>query len=230
LIGHYDYGNASSYPGSGTVLSDLSSAGNHLTITNGGAYTSTGPKNMAYALNTSARSAELTNFNATTTGITLEAVVFIDSASGPFRGIFSFVGFGDNSPQISLSTWNPTTQLYIWTSNQNYPLTTVAQNSWVHITFTLGPGPGGAYNFYINGVAQTITATPPNGGTTTNFATNASITTTNNRIAIGDRLVNATGFVGRVAINRIYTAPLTQAQITTNYNTCKDNGNPYGLP
>ena len=229
LVAYYDFANSTSYSGSGSTFTDLSGVGNNSVLTNPGTYISSVPKSMIWATNTVSNTVPLSTYNIPSTGITLEALVFVNSATATFKTIVSFAGATDTSVQLSLGVYNPKNIIYIWTGSANYPLSVpLTLNTWVHIAFTLGPSSSSfPYKFYVNGVPITNTTTPPNGGTTTNFATLGN--TTSNRICIGDR--NALGgFAGNVGMFRMYNKPLTSSEILQNYNVVYSSGNPYALP
>ena len=240
-LGYYDFSNNLSYPGSGSLVYDLTGNLNTMTLTNAGAF-NTSPRSLTFAVNTSAITPQLP-YNFSTTGITLEALVFISPSTGTFKFIISTSTRGlVGDAQVALGVYNLNTRVYIWLGDSNFILDnfTVPNNTWTHVVWSCGPSPTYAYQWYINGVQRVGSSdanAAPNGGTTTTLSggtTSRSIrTTTNNRFVLGKVLAATSdldSIVGNIAVGRIYNRGLSIGEVLQNYNALKNNGNPYGLP
>ena len=207
LLFHIDAGNASSYPGSGTTMTDLAGSGITTTLYGGptynsanGGYISFVPSSSQYA-QTSASLSVLTtwsielwhNYNGTTTGgqPCILSEVFANGAINFFMGTLN----GATPPELQVgffnNAWNITTPI------------TLPSNGWYHL---IGTYDGSNVKLYVNNVL------------TQTYATSGTPTSGEGGIRFMRRWDNPDYWGGGLAIVRIYTGALTTGQIATNYN------------
>jgi hypothetical protein len=204
LIMNLDAKNALSYPGTGTVWTDLSGNGNNGTLYNGTSYNASNGGTMVFdgindyikiptGLPTSNTLSVWFKQPAPTGGGLLETNTLTGLGGGSSQ---LFVGLGSNY----LRTYG---EPYGYSPNSAYTPT-----NWYNVTIT---GSSAVRNIYMNGV---LTATKSN---IPNYGANAAI-----NIGVG----YPGYFNGNVPVVHLYNRVLTQAEITANFNALKGR---YGL-
>jgi hypothetical protein len=214
---HLDAGNVASYPGSGTVWTDLV-AGKEFTLYGGPAYNSANGGYLNFSPSSN-QYAEATSFPDSLTTWTIEAWHYYDgttpSNQSPCIVTEVYAGGGginytlgncsDSSPNLQVGHfdgggWNPTPQGHTLTSG-----------NWYHLVGTFD---GSAHRLYINGTLTAIQAT-------TSPAT---------RSGAGIRLMCRWDYPqfwgGRLAVVRIYGSAMNVDGVLSNYNSTKSR---YGL-
>lgn len=214
LIGYWDFSSSSSYPGSGTSVTDLSGSGNNLTISGTNNYTSTGAIALnltsstfgSYLSNTSTSFTPITGLSA----ITVEWLMNFSSTSGAQYIVDT--GYGVGLSGVLSNGLNGLIQQAGGGSSAGG----VVANKWNHVVIVASTSTS-TNAVYINGVKQTLS---------TNVAMNPI---TISRIWFGQ---TSQGIYGNVAMMRVYTTGLTYYQVRQNYQAVfnKLAGNPYGLP
>ena len=151
LVLHWDPANQKSFPGSGTDLTDISGNGKNGSLLNGMTVSGgkfVNPDNRTKAIRIQAQDwSAFTNFTVDIwykrTGVNNHGT------GGPglplyYQGIFNYYWDGSNVIFAGTTSNASSTNLTIF----NTPATTLALNTWVHITGITGPGGCSAY---ING-------------------------------------------------------------------------------
>lgn len=206
-----DAGNVASYPGSGTVWTDISGNGK-----NGAVYNSTFSTNGGGAIQLNGTNAYVdfgNNFKYTSQSFSVEMSLFLTSLTtstggqgpiifgvGPFQqngGYFSqivqstgMLGFTTNQPGANQTTATEAGALMV--------------GNWYVVCFTRN---GSSVRIYVNGVDRTSSA-----------ATHINPTSPPDSFFLGR--YNTASIFGNFAIStfKIYTVSLTQAQVTQNFN------------
>lgn len=199
-----DAANRKSYPGSGTVWTDLSGNGNTGTLTNGPTYSS---GNSGYLtldgsndfINGTSISSQLT------TDITAEAWVYVSSAGVDWVRI---IGTGGNTGNRTFGLWYASDRKLLWqrygTADPSiYPTSPILQlNTWHHVAATTN---GSSHALYLDGVSiGTNTAAGP-------------WSASNEAVTIGFAGFH-TYHNGRISNARLYNHALTDAEIKQNFN------------
>jgi len=209
LVANYDAGNTSSYVGTGTTWTDLSSNPKNLTLRNSPTYSSSyggyldfSPTN-SYA-NTSTVSAD---FAFGTRGYTLE-VWAAPPTIGSFRGLLDF-----NSNNFDLQLNSNGIMAFYCAAGTSDPLYTtgfgtVTAGNWYHFVVS-HPDFSSTVNLYLNGVLK-LTSTDLG-----NYSSSDTISTTQS-------INGFNPWGGKIAIIRIYKQKgLTQAEVTQNFNALR---------
>ena len=233
VVLYYNPGNPSSYPGTGTTVTDLSGNSNtatlSTTVSNLPTYNSSGwfnyaavSSNNAY-LNTIAATS-INNLSTMTVSIwvnfstntSLGHLLFYKSNNNSTAGWFiEYSGNVGNSGLYGLdfSVVGPTNTRYAIAQNQ------ITVGVWTNITATWnGVFPSGTIQFYINGVLNTSTPilnTAGAGTRTTDAAENLTfglIRTTGS---------TASAFIGDSGVMLIYNRVLTATEILQNFNATR---------
>jgi len=213
LAGYWDFGLSASYPGSGSIVYDLSGNGYNLTYYSKPTYNSTG----AISISQTSNYASSATVSVSASNFTLEILVYFTSLA--------------NSPRI-FSYWTSGTYIYlnlttagqIYISGSGYYYTTnnvISINTWYHIIVT------NSSTIYLNGSSVLTTlggawASLPSSGQIFigDFGTSSGSAPTSNSLS------------GSVAFARFYSSTLTSAQVAVNYQNAINRiaGNPYNLP
>ncbi len=209
---HLDASNNSSYGGSGTTWSDLTSNSNNGTIsganflstTNGGVFEFDG-NNDSVQVNTLAG---ITNYNFTmsiwvnTTDTLAYYVSFRDPIYITFGSVYS-------SNSVGMGIYDGTNQYFI----NNTAMQSIDDGKWHHVVLTHN---GTNLVGYIDGNIIATVST----GTTTHHSGG----TNHNRIGMrGDGVSTTYDFNGKVAQFRIYNKALTAQEVITNYRATQGN-------
>jgi hypothetical protein len=221
LLLHLDAGNPTSYSGSGTTWTDLSTYENNATLTNGPSFTDVGSASY-FSFNGTNQFAPVTTskMNVAYTGkTTMFAIrtVNANTGNGIYRNLFGGDGnnrnFNTYMYHVSGSTWTmhfSTGPSSPW-ANQSSASFTVTDNQWIVVAVTQTTS--GVLTYYVNG--QQI-GTPGTGITFSQFI-NSGI----EAVARSDNYWR--GDIGSVAI---YGQALNASQIQQNFNTLRGR---YGL-
>ena len=213
LVCHLDANDSSSYGGSGTTWTDLSSSSNNATLNNGPTYVSSTPKHFTF--DGSNDYAEVTRMVGNGS-FSLAAWINTTShsgngGSGNFWNGFGVVdteqgGSGDfglvvKDGSAGFGCGNNTT---IWSSPGSYPVT---DGDWHYILATRNASTGEII-LYVDGYQAAQNST--SGGT--NALTDTST------IRIGRTYSGARYYNGKIAEVHIYNDVLTSTEVSTNYN------------
>lgn len=208
LLFHIDAGNASSYPGSGTTMTDLAGSGITTTLYGGPTYNSANGGYISFVPSSSQYAQTSASLSVLTTWSIEVWHYYNGTASGEHPCILTdiYAGGDINFFIGSLQTSPPQLQVGFF-FNGTFNITpsgyTLPANGWYHL---VGTYDGSTVKLYVNNVlTQTYTTnqTPNSGGSGINFM---------RRWDYGEY------WGGGLAIARIYSAALTVGQIGTNYN------------
>lgn len=212
LILHYDIANTSSYPGSGTAVTDLTGNGRNATLigttsfnaTFGGGITTTSGAYFStiYTISNSFTIEHVSRFTGTVYWATLWGNEIWNSA----RGWLAYLGGSNN---LLFSKAAGTTFISVTTGFQ--------QSNTNHYVYTFDI-PSSTMNLYINNVLRATTS-----------PTAAPLDPTNN-LYFGARHTNTgTGAtdmgIGTYNQMRVYTRALTANEVSTNFNFIKSKFN-----
>ena len=202
-----DAGNSKSYPGSGTILTDLSRRGNNGTLTNGPTFNSADGGAIVFdGTNDYILIADNNVFDFGTGDFAVELWAYFNSLStSPSLFLFRTYYTGNNG-FIFYVTAAGALSIYT-TGTFSEGSASVGINRWQHLVFTRISGTSYLYN---NAVLRDSRA----------FTFNISV---NNSVAIGlDTQYNNGGLNGRVGSCRIYSGKgLTSSQVKQNYEATK---------
>jgi len=211
LVLYLDAGNASSYPGSGSTWTDLSSNGNNGTLTNGPTYSSVNPGELIFnGTNQFVNCGNAASLQITTG--TISAWIKANNTNSSYNGIvvkqFAWSLFVLDNVLVAYDWGNSATR----TTG-----VTVGNNTWTNVamsfTETIGT-PSNNITIYVNG-SSVLTSTIKH--------VNQTIS-----LAIGDGSVptSSQNFGGSISQVTVYNKVLTATEITQNYNALKGR---YGL-
>jgi hypothetical protein len=205
LVLYLDAANTRSYPGSGTVWSDLSRSGINGTLTNGPTFNSGNGGSVVF---------DGTNdFVQCTGSLTLTAATFVswirrNGTQGQFDGIL--LSRGTNVTGINLQTsnqlgyhWNNAINTYGWQSGLTIPDAT-----WCMVAVSVTSTTATAYLCQSGGIT-----------TATNTVTHGSSILNDINLAQDD--AGGRFFTGNIAIAQIYNRALSSTEITQNFNATK---------
>jgi uncharacterized protein (TIGR02145 family) len=218
LVMHLDAGNSSSYPGSGTAWTDLSTSGNNATLTNGPTYSSSNGGAIVFD---GVNDAVLLN-NATTFGSPADISIniwvrytdFIATASG--RAVFRASSLSENvgfavyqatdSPYNRVKSYvNLGTGLTVLNST-----TQLSTNQWYFVTLTYNSS---VLSLYINGVLDASIA--GSGGISWPSPARSP--------QFGEMF--GSYFKGSIAQMTLYNKALTAAEVLENFNALRPRFN-----
>lgn len=209
-----DAGNKLSYPGSGTVWTDLAGSNNG-TIINGAGYSGDNLGSLIYT-NTSITTVPMTNLRPTT-AITQECWVLVtNNVAQVFIG--SQYGTGTNN---SYALWlNNPNELAAGVNiggsfNFQAYSSTVSTNVWYHFVHTYD---GANQRMYINGSQVLSSATT---GSITYDTNNTLLAVGNDWNGSGYNTNAGVGIQGRLSSVKLYNRALTPQEIQQNYNATK---------
>jgi hypothetical protein len=208
LVGYWDFTSSSSYPGTGSTVTDLSSLGNSLGFTGTPSYNSTGalsfnPSSTSY-LKSSAVALNLS------TGFTIESLVYLTSTTGTHCVLSYSTSAGTN--YVAQTVLNGFLNgggggSYSGSFGTGISLTI---GQWYHLVSVFTSTTATTCLHYVNGVSIGI-------GSTTDFTAfpNNPASTLVYMGALSDTTTIA--FTGKIALGRIYNTALTAAQVQENY-------------
>jgi hypothetical protein len=204
LVLYLDAANTRSYPGSGTVWSDLSRGGYNGTLTNGPTFNGANGGSIVFdGLN------DIVNTNYVSSSVfTWSAWFKTDVVSSGYRNIINIP-----SPNYMLMLLNTSTaNLGFWTPDGlggvNLGTPTIAINTWYNAVFVReGNSITGGYKAYVNAVLYGNANT----GTWSSSST----------LSLGGRVGETQFLDGNIAQVSIYNRALSGAEILQNYNATK---------
>jgi len=222
LILNLDASNTASYPGSGTVWTDLSGSSNNMSLLNGASYDPSNRNSILFdgvndyagrssAMNTGQNFTVSVWMYATLLGSTRTSLVANSYNYSGGNGWFFCTNAGGtpNSFFLSIGSDNP-----VKVSSSNI----LTLNTWNYLTAVIRSG-GRYIDLYKNGVLISGTSTDLGARTITyNYA--------NFSIGFRDPLGTTDPFKGNIGSTQIYNQALTAAEILANYNATKGR---YGL-
>lgn len=234
LILWYDAGNTSSYPGTGTTITDLSVGGANATLNNGTTYSSAdGGKFVLDGVNDWINTLGTTNFpwNPRASDFSIEVWVKFSNANQSARifsnrnsttgamlslmgGTIDVNGNITSSKKLSFAMSNSDTTRVKWYATVN----DIIDGNWKHVIATRS---GVTMKVYVNGVDQSLSLINTVGGSNPSYI-NSSTTW---RVADGGGGTGGNGAF-EISIIRLYKCALTQTQVTRNFNLEKSR---YGL-
>ncbi len=192
---NYDASSPNSYPGTGTIWSDISGANNHASLAGNPAFTATAPSYFTFTGGNNAN----VNF-AWSTDFTCSLWIYpISGPGGQYSRIVSTNG--DNfeiaiSNNNQLSYYSPTVS---WQSN----ITTLASATWSQVVFVKSSN---SLSIYVNNV----------------LVRNTNIgAVTGNRIYLGQRHNTGEGSNVRMGNFLIYNYGLSTSDLSSNWNSQK---------
>jgi len=194
LVQYLDAGISTSYPGTGTAWTDISTGGNDATLVNGPVFSSA----FGGIINFDGGDDRATSTLPALSSFTFNAWVRLDTTSGERR---AFTSFND---QLGIATTN--TAVLIWNGNTNFSNLTIATNTWYNIAIT---SQSGATRLSINGSLDST------------FTTYRAITSGATVIGAFQAPNYDRRWDGDIAVVSFYNRVLTTAEITQNYNAEK---------
>jgi len=215
LVLNLDAGFTSSYPKNGTTIYDLSGNGNNCTLTNGITFNSNGSDYDGSGTLTFDGSDDYIDFYAPNLGTTTTVEMWCKIGTG-YSGKM-FMGWGSydiwcTSGTIGYNTGNG--DLYGISQNTVNSLGIVEQ--WAHYIFEFNSNVSYTNNkIYINGVSQSLSQI-----TSSESSGNRNFNSGYGRIG-GWRASNGYLMPMDCAVFRVYNRPLSQSEITQNYNAFK---------
>ena len=204
---HYDTNNSSSYPGTGTTLTDLSGNGNHGTIMNSPSFTTLTVGGGVLAFN---GSQQYIRTNYTPSNTCTISIWFYNTSNYTDinRGIFSTYNDSTGHNGFYMGTWNSSFNLS--RDNNvgwgNTVLPSLSINTWYNVTVTSDSSGSGTIKVYLNGGLQT---------TITGKTTHVDV------LNIGRTRYNANYWKGYIAKTMVYDTVLTGTEVLNNYNSQK---------
>ena len=210
LVLYLDAANTRSYPGNGTVWSDLSRSGINGTLTNGPTFNSGNGGSVVFD--------GTNNFVQCTGSLTLTAATFVswirrNGTQGQYDGIL--FSRGTNVTGINFQTsnqlgyhWNNAINTYGWQSGLTIPDAT-----WCMVAVSVTSTTATAYLCQSGGIT-----------TATNTVSHGSSILNDIKLAQDD--AGGRFFTGNIAIAQIYNRALSSTEITQNFNATKGR---YGL-
>ena len=202
-----DAGNTKSYPGSGTVWTDLSRNGNNGTLTNGPTFSSADGGSIVFdGANDHILMADNNAFDFGTGDFAVELWAYFNTLSGaPTLFLFRNYYTGNNGFLFYITAAGALSVYTTGTFSEG--AASVGINRWQHFVFTRISGTSYLYN---NAALRDSRS----------FTLNVSV---NNSVVIGfDTQFNTDPLSGKVASARIYSGKgLTASQVLQNYNATK---------
>jgi hypothetical protein len=204
LVLNLDAGQPASYPGSGTIWTDLSGSGNNGTLEAGAGYTNVNGSSIVFdGVNDRVVSPNSTSLQITVG--TISAWVRATSANTGVHGIIA------KQQAWGLFVWGNTLRAYDWgTGAVRDTGITIGNNTWNHVAMTFTQTIGTPVNnaiIYLNGTAVLTT--------TVRHASQAAT------FQVGD--ANAGQYLsGNVAQALVYNRVLSAGEIQQNFNALRD--------
>ena len=212
-----DAANSKSYPGSGTVWTDLSGRGNNGTLTNGPTYSSANFGSIVFdgvddgvqlpGTNFSLNQMTISSWNFSS-NYNQNGFMFEKTTNGTVNTQYSLFFNGDNTIYYRTKAVS-TEDLTVNTTTAG-----VVNNQWNNVVATFD---GTIKRIYVNGVLRATSTTLS--GTVTQNTTGAAF------IGIYGNFAGYP-FNGRISNTTIYNRALTASEITQNYNALKSR---YGI-
>jgi hypothetical protein len=209
LVLYLDAANTRSYPGTGTVWTDLSRGGNNGTLTNGPTFNSGNGGSIVfdgvndYVKPPASTTLQLTDF-------TLSSWIKINTQNA---NQFIIDTSTDSGSGLGYSyRVNSENKIRFWAYNANNNLnsiTTILSNVWYNVSVTYN-NTSKLQSIYINGVFDI-----------SNTHTNPFVVSTVTNLQIGGSSILGGYLNGNIAQSSIYNRTLSATEILQNYNTTK---------
>jgi len=206
---YLDAGDSSSYSGTGTTWTDLSSSGNNGTLTNGPTYSSS---DGGYIYFDGSNDYVDVSGSITASTATFLAWIYRDGNQGNYDGI---MGSRDSSSSTHMMSFFGTTQklAYTWNDASNtYNFDsglTIPNQAWCMVSVSISSSSATLYLHQASGVTSA-----------TNNVTHSSATLDN--INVGrDSYGSSRDFKGRISVVAFYDRALSSAEIAHNFNVFK---------
>ncbi len=205
LVMHLDAGNAASYPGSGTLWTDLSGNGNNATLTNGPTYSAADGGQIVFDGTNDWASGSVINIASAGT---VEVWFRKTGVGSPDAG--NVVDLMSNISPASTAGWScgiKGNKLDFYIANngsfgvEDLSSATISDNTWYQAVFTYN---GSNKIIYINGVQDSIFSSTVNGASTQIWG-------------IAARNTGARNFKGSIPIVHVYNRALPLADIEQNF-------------
>ena len=209
LVLYLDAANTISYPGSGTVWTDLSKGINNGTLTNGPTFNSANGGSILYdgVDDTVTLNLVSSNVNNVTTEVWFKAITLPGD-----RGLFLNGNGGSSGYGLQFGACGTSgTTLYVFFGGVSCNVVsygTLVTNTWYQAVYTRTTTPSTSNILYING---------------TSVSTNTS---TNPNSPAGSTLVGHSAYNGYISVVRHYNRTLSASEILQNYNITRKR---YGL-
>jgi len=215
LILYVDAGKASSYPGTGTSVYDLSSTGNIGTLTNGPTFSSTSGGILVFdGTNDYLRMPYKSVYNRTNGSFAIEAYLFFKSAITDERMIMEYDNWGAAGVyQLTFATTNMFrinfTQAWAASTQLDYTIPVLPLNKWMHVVGQFDNNTNTS-RLYLDGVL-----------TTQRTDVTQEIGSSVNDLFICCR--NGTGLFlsANLGYIKLYDKALTTTEVLQNYNATK---------
>jgi hypothetical protein len=206
---HYDTDNFSSYPGTGTTLTDLSGNGRHGTLVNNSSYTNLAPTAGGGVLSFNGTNQYISTTYTPSNTCTISIWFYNNLGYNQTnRGIFSTYNGSSGTNGIYMATLNPSLNLSR-DGNVGYSntvLSSLSINTWYNVTVTSDPTGSGTIKVYLNGNLQT---------TITGKTTHADV------LNIGRSKYDANYWSGYIGSAMVYNTVLSNNDVLNNYNSQK---------
>lgn len=205
-----DAGNALSYSGTGTTVTDLTGTQNGTLVNgtgwssaNGGTFTFDGINDyIDFGINTAIQSA---NSRTVSVWVNYTTQGFAFSDYNPNTGLNGILILKDSTSRGYLCTN---------TGNVKVGTTTISTNTWYYTTFSFDAT---SMAFYLNGALISTTPIANQGTVTTPYSVLNGV----NRTTLGDSYPSSFPLNGKIAQLKIYENKLSDAQILTDFNEFK---------
>jgi hypothetical protein len=212
LILFFDAANPNSYPGSGTVVNDVSINRNSGTLLNGVGYSSLNSGYFTFdGVNDSI---VMNNTMSSLTDFSIETWFFLTTTDANYRELFTSgllgirfgnTGFGDRlQVGVDLSTVNGCFNTSLNKAG--------AVNTWRHLCWTRQSG---VNRVFLGGVQQNLAQGTGFTYNLTSFTNGTGVTLVSTSAAWGS---GGGRFLGRLPVLRIYNRALSQSEISSNFN------------
>jgi hypothetical protein len=214
LVLNLDAGVSSSYPGSGSTWTDLSSLGNNGSLIQAPSYNSNNGGSLVF--NGSSNYASLSSSLIGANGAFTYEIAVYRTGNGTNWPIFFINGAVNSS--ITIAQYNNTTGVLFRVTNgkgnfdeYNLPTGTLVNDQWVCLSFSMTVNR--YMDAYINGVKY------GNGG----YSNGTSTPSTSTSSIGGD---SSSSWDGRIAYARMYNRALTESEVEQNFNALRTR---YGI-
>lgn len=193
LILHLDAGNMASYPGAGTIWTDLSGNGNNGTLINGPTFDSANGGSVVF---------DGVNDQVTLAGVTVSTTSTINIWVYPIPSSGNYGTLLTQGASYGIWYRGGTQKVSSYYTTDHLTTQTLTENQWNNLAIVNN---GGNLSFYINNILDSSTYT-----SAVSFTANT----------IGNDPTSEI-FKGKISNIQVYNRVLTPAEITYNYNTIK---------
>ena len=233
LVLHLDAGNAASYPGSGTVWTDISGNGNNGTLTNAPTYSSA--NGGAIVFDGSNDYVSIGSQNIIGTGNAPYTTEFwLYNTKNFASGAYSIIYRLKQDTETLFVFYNNAGTLLMWSAFRNeaqlsLPITISDYlNKWVCVSLVYnggGKSTASSYTYYRNGVSLGSGST--NLGNAGGVGSNCNLIGLDGNATTPCNVVTTSGQIqGNLAAFKVYNRALSATEVTQNYNALRGR---YGL-